>query len=82
MQIAFFSNGGFVAHRYRIEGLKSKFSVWYNRDGFAIDAERIDSLGRSYPVKAGSKAWEYISRHKIAGLDGESQIAVARTQSV
>lgn len=71
MQIKFFNEGfgGFVAHRYTVPGCASRFSVWFNRDGFAIDAERFDARGRSYPVKADSPAWRYIERHKVAGID-------------
>ncbi len=80
MQIATFSTGGFVAHKYRIPGIKSKFSVWFNRDGFAHDAERIDRLNRSMPVPENSPAWDYISRHKLAGLEGETEIAAYRAK--
>jgi hypothetical protein len=78
MNIAYFSTGGFVAHKYRIGGLKSKFSVWFNIDGFAIDAERIDARGRSFPVDKNSAVWRYIERHKLAGLDSAAAIAKAR----
>ena len=76
MQIQFLDNGyrGFVAQRYVIPGNKSNYSVWFNRDGYAIDAERIDAKGRSFNVRENSKAWRYIERHKIAGLDGETEI--------
>ena len=77
MQIQFFDNGyrGFVAHKYYIPGNKSKYSVWFNRDGYAIDAERIDAKGRSFNVRENSKAWRYIERHKIAGLDDAVEAA-------
>lgn len=75
MQIAYFSNGGFVAHKYRVDGRKSKFSVWFNVDGFAIDAVRIDARGRVFPVSKGSSVWREIERHKIAGLGCASEIA-------
>jgi len=76
MQIQFFDNGyrGFVAHKYYIPGNKSKYSVWFNRDGYAVNAERIDAMGRSFNVRANSKAWQYIERYQIAGLDGEAEI--------
>ena len=80
MQIRHFSTGGFVAHKYRVPGLRSKFSVWFNRDGFAVEAERIDARGRSFPVPKISPAWRYIERHKIAGLDSEPAIATARNR--
>ena len=78
MNIAYFSTGGFVAHNYRVDGIKSKFSVWFNVDGFAIDAERIDARGRSFPVDKNSAAWRDIARHKLAGLDSASAIEKAR----
>lgn len=69
MQLSYFDHGrkGYVAHKYRIDGIRSKFSVWFNQDGFAIDAQRIDSRGRAYPVKTDSPIWRDISRHKLAG---------------
>lgn len=71
MQISLFNggHGGFVAHKYRVPGLASRFSVWFNRDGFAIDAQRIDARGRAYSVPRDGATWRYIERHKIAGLD-------------
>ena len=78
MQIAYFSNGGFVAHKYRIDGLKSKFSVWFNLDGFAVDAQRIDSRGRGYNVPENSPAWRHIERYKISGHENETQITQHR----
>lgn len=78
MQIAFFSNGGFVAHKYRVPESACKFSVWFNRDGFATDARRIDSIGRAYPVTA--KQWQHIERHKIAGLENATAIEKARNR--
>ena len=75
MQIAYFSNGGFVAHKYRVDGRKSKFSVWFNIDGFAIDAERIDAHGRVFPVNKNSIVWREIERHKIAGHESAPAIA-------
>jgi hypothetical protein len=74
MQIAYFETGGFVAHKYRIPWIKSKFSVWFNRDGFAIDACRIDARNRCFPVNRNSPAWQYIERNKIAGLDSATAI--------
>jgi len=79
MQIAFFNQGrgGFVAHNYRITGLKSKFSVWFNRDGKAIDAERIDAGRRVYPVPVHSPAWRHIERYRLAGLSNALEIEKA-----
>jgi len=80
MQIKHFETGGFVAHRYMVPGSSCYFSVWFNRDGFAIDAERIDSMRRSYPVTA--KQWGYIQRHKIAGLMTESEIMTHKSKGL
>lgn len=73
MQIAHFGHGlGFVAHKYRVPGSNCRFSVWFNRDGYATSAERIDSCNRVYePTTA---QWEYIRRHRIAGLSNETEI--------
>lgn len=78
MQIKFFDTGGFVAHKYTVPDSRCHFSVWYNRDGFAIDAERVDSMRRSYPVT--KTQWEYIQRHKIAGLMSEREIEKQRNK--
>lgn len=75
MQIAYFSNGGFVAHNYRVDGLKSNFSVWFNVDGFAIDAKRIDALGRAFHVDKDSAVWRDIERYKLAGHLNATEIA-------
>lgn len=72
MQIYHFDTGGFVAHKYTMPFSSCFFSVWYNRDGYAIDAERFDSRRRAYPVTA--KQWQYIARHKLAGLMNEREI--------
>ena len=79
MQIAFFNQGrgGFVAHKYRIAGLQSKFSVWFNRDGQAINAQRVDKRGRAYPVPATSPAWKHIERYRLAGLSNAREIEKA-----
>jgi len=79
MRIQVFNHGesGFVAHGYRVPGLASDFSVWFNRDGFAIDAERIDARRRAYPVPASSPAWRYIEARQLAGLSNAAEICHA-----
>ena len=57
MQLAKFEDGSIVAHKVRLDGMASRFSVWADRFGNIRDAERIDSRGRSYPVPRGSTAW-------------------------
>lgn len=79
MQIHYFQPGaGYVAHKYRVPGLASKFSVWFNEDGIAIDAERIDRLNRAHPVYEDSPAWRYIARHRIAGHENATAVAAKR----
>jgi hypothetical protein len=73
MQVSRFTDGGFVVHKLHLDGMASKFSIWISPQGILLDAERIDSRGRAYPVKRNSMAW--------ARLDGRSQIlasAIAR----
>lgn len=57
MQVAGFSDGGFVAHRVFLDGMTSKFSVWVDRFGRLQDAERFDSRGVAYAVRRGSAVW-------------------------
>jgi len=52
------------AHKIRIPGHKSKFSAWFKGDPFGpsaslvalVDAVRIDSKGRSYPISDNVRA--------------------------
>ena len=81
MRICHFGDGrGFVAHKYRVPGSNCHFSVWFNRDGYATDAERFDTFNRSFPATA--KQWEYIRRHKIAGLSNETEINQHRNKGL
>lgn len=41
MQIAQFSNGGFVLHRVSVVGYKGRFSAWYDAAGALLDCEQI-----------------------------------------
>lgn len=66
MQVSEFTNGGFVAHKVYLAGMKSKFSIWVNQYGILTDAERYDNRGRAYPVKRDSYSW--------GRLDGRAQI--------
>ena len=51
MQVKEFSDGGRVAYRVKsIADSRCSFNVWYKSNGHVADAERIDSLGRAYPV--------------------------------
>ena len=70
MQIAQFTNGGFVVHKLYLDGMASKFSAWVGKHGNLQDAERIDAGGRAYPVARNSMAW--------ARLDGRCQIIAAQ----
>ena len=77
MQIKFFSDGlGFVAHKYRMAESACRFSVWFNEDGYAIDAQRIDARNRCYPVTP--QQMERIQRYKLAGLGSAAEIRKAR----
>ena len=57
---------GYAVHKYRIDGCKSRFSVWYTRDLFVGDMERIDRLGRAYPATDAQR--EYAFRHRPAAF--------------
>ena len=72
MQVARFTNGGFVVHKLYLDGMASKFSAWVGKYGNLQDAERIDARGRAYPVTRNSKAW--------ARLDGRCQIIAAQLE--
>lgn len=52
MQTFQFSNGGYVAHKVRINSDVSTmhFSVWFSAQGELLDAEGFDKAGRSRPV--------------------------------
>lgn len=53
-----------VFHKITLDGRRSKYSAWFFGDptdrapslSRLIDAERIDSAGRSYPVTAAERA--------------------------
>jgi hypothetical protein len=72
------------AHKIKIPGYASKFSAWFSGDPFGstsslavlIDAERIDSRGRSYPASPAVRAiltrggW---SAGQVGTFNGESE---------
>lgn len=60
MQFQPFTSGGYVLHKVLIGNLK--YSAWFNRAGQYIDAERIDSRGRSYPVRTDSTAHQALQQ--------------------
>jgi len=66
MQIQSFRNGGYVVHRYRMEGSRCRFSIWYDSCLFVLDAERIDARGRSYPVTP--RQMNYIQANRPAAF--------------
>lgn len=49
-QCNYFENGGFVIHKITLPGSCCKFSAWFSPEGKLLDAERINSLGRSLHV--------------------------------
>lgn len=51
MQISNFSTGGFVIHKITHLS-RARISAWYAADGTLSDAEMIDNLGRSRPVRS------------------------------
>ena len=53
MQRQTFSTGGFVLHKVRVAGYASHFSAWFDSNGTLVDAEWIDSRGRSRQVPIG-----------------------------
>lgn len=57
MQIARFTNGGYVIHK--ITGpFKGTVSAWFDREGKLLDAEQIPQpFGNSRPVKRGGPIW-------------------------
>jgi len=58
IQASFFTSGGVVAHRLRLNSNVSKlrFSVWWDAEGKMTDAEGFDALNRSRPVSDKLKA--------------------------
>lgn len=48
-----FSTGGFVLHRVKVAGYASRFSAWFDSNGMLVDAEGIDSRGRSRQIPIG-----------------------------
>ena len=53
MQLKYFTDGGYVVHK----ALGRHISAWFTNDGQIKDAELIDRLGRSRPVKPDSALW-------------------------
>lgn len=60
MQLKYFSDGGYVAHKVMIAGIKH--SAWFDNCGALKDAVRVDVLGRSVTVKPNSFAWTELQR--------------------
>lgn len=57
LQVSRFTDGGFVVHRLRLDGVASRFSVWCSLGGRIQDAARIDSRGVAYRVNPDSPLW-------------------------
>jgi hypothetical protein len=53
MQVARFSNGGFVLHK----ALGGRTSAWFDVSGNLLDAEFRDIQGRTRPVARNSSRW-------------------------
>lgn len=57
MQVHYFRNGGFVAHKVYITGSACKFSLWSDSAGNLTGAARYDKLHREFPVNHASETW-------------------------
>lgn len=68
-------NGCFVLHKIQLDGMKSKVSAWFDKDGKLLDCEAIDVRGRPRKVPASKhKELELIgARHKHTPAVSESQ---------
>ena len=64
MQVHYFPNGGFVAHRVYITESTCKFSLWSDSAGNLTAAARYDRLHREFPINHASLAW--ISLESVA----------------
>lgn len=48
IQVSYFQTGGFVVHKAKLaESAANRFSVWFDANGKATEAERFDRLNRS-----------------------------------
>lgn len=61
MQIARFSDGGFVLHKLKIHCSSMHFSAWFDKAGKIIDVEGFDRMGRSSPIKKDGPCWKEIA---------------------
>ncbi len=43
-------DGGFVLHKIQLDGMKSRVSAWFDKDGKLLDCEAITVKGRSRKV--------------------------------
>ena len=73
MQVHYFPNGGFVAHRVYITGSACKFSLWSDSAGNLTDAARYDRLHREFPVNHASLAWNSLENvaRRVAATVGK-----------
>lgn len=72
-----YGNLGFVVHGYimpHISTMTVRWSVWFDSQGYAYDAEGRDRMGRRRAPTP--KQWAYISRHKLAGHETAHNIRV------
>jgi hypothetical protein len=80
VQISRFENGGFVVHKIPCPSSGNRCSAWFDAEGKILDAERIDTRGRSMPVKRGGPLWDTcrmwggVARH---ARPGDSRVQVA-----
>lgn len=64
MQVRKFPNGGYAVHKIRLPGFRLHYSAWYGPDGTLIDAEAIDSIGRTRSLPEG----EGVRRRALTAL--------------
>ena len=73
MQVHYFLNGGFVAHKVYITGSACKFSLWSDSAGNLTCAARYDKLHREFPVNHASEAWNSLASiaRRVAATAGK-----------
>lgn len=76
IQFSKFSNGGFVLHKIKLDGVKSRISAWFDDQGKLLDCEFIpenlsgNSVIRAtcYPIRS-AKTWAKIQKIGKAYVD-------------
>lgn len=63
IQVVGFPDGGFVIHKIPAVAGKGRYSAWYDAQANPVDAECIDTMGRSRHVSRTSAAWLRIEQY-------------------